>query len=206
MKLFNTFKHLILEIASVNAIVDAIRKRQVCTIYYDGDEPGGKGLRTIEPVCYGYSKAGNPVLRAWDFEGASHRDYIGEKPLPGWRMFRVDRITMLKPTGETFDEPRPNYNPNGDKSMTKVIVNAVFGQQTPATPQTPTTDAIIDRMIDMLLGEYRTRYATNFDLANAADAYRRIYQEIEKTLNKKLTTIEKNELRPIIKNKIIEKQ
>lgn len=205
MKLFNTFKHLILEIASVNAIVDAIKKRQVCAIYYDGDEPGGKGLRTIEPVCYGYSKAGNPVLRAWDFEGASHRDYIGEKPLPGWRMFRTDKITMLKPTGETFDEPRPDYNPKGDKSMTRVIINAVFDQQPQTTPQ-ETTDTIINRMIDTLLGEYRSRYGTNFDLANAADAYRRIYQEIEKTLNKTLTSVEKTELRPIIRNKIIEKQ
>jgi hypothetical protein len=98
-------------------------------IYYDGDEPGGKGLRIIEPVCYGYSKAGNPVLRAWDVEGSSHRAYLGKKPLPSWRMFRVDKIINYKPTMEKFNEPRPNYNPRGDKSMTRVIVNAVFDNQ-----------------------------------------------------------------------------
>jgi hypothetical protein len=41
-------------------------------------------------------------------------------------MFRVDKIIMIRPTGETFNEPKPNYNPNGDKSMTKIIVNAKF--------------------------------------------------------------------------------
>jgi hypothetical protein len=35
---------------------------------------------------------------------------------------------MFRPTSETFNEPKPNYNPNGDKSMTKVIINANFNQ------------------------------------------------------------------------------
>ncbi len=126
-------KSLILEIAAVDSIVDAIKNKKVIVIYYDGDEPGGRGLRIIEPVCYGYSKTkfgkGNPVLRAWDFEGASHRGYKGEKPLPGWRMFRIDKILSFKPTGENFFTPRPNYNPNGDKSMAEVIINTTFDQE-----------------------------------------------------------------------------
>ena len=126
MKLTNTLKSLLTEIASIESIASAIRGRQVCVIYYDGDEPGGKGLRIVEPVCYGYSKAGNPVLRAWDVEGASHRAYLGKKPLPSWRLFRVDKIITYKPTTEVFTEMQPNYNPAGDKSMTKVIINAVF--------------------------------------------------------------------------------
>ena len=126
MKLYNTLKSLILEVASIESIVDAIKKRQVVVIYYSGDEPGGNGLRTIEPVCFGYSKAGNPVLRAWDLEGASHRAYLGKKPLPSWRMFRVDKIVSFKPTAETFNQPKPGYNPNGGKSMTNVVINAVF--------------------------------------------------------------------------------
>ena len=129
MKLLETFRGLINEIASLNDIQKSIRDRNVTTIYYDGDEPGGKGLRTIEPVCVGYSKAGNMVLRAWDQEGASHTATIGEKPLPGWRLFRVDKIFTYKPTMDTFNEPRPNYNPNGDKSMTRVILNAQFNTE-----------------------------------------------------------------------------
>ena len=130
MKLLETYNMLLNEIASIDSIVNAIKKRQRVIVYYDGDEPGGKGLRIVEPVCYGYSKAGNPVLRAWDLEGASHRAYLGQKQLPSWRMFRVDKIINYKPTLESFNEMRPGYNPNGDKSMTRVIINAVFDNQT----------------------------------------------------------------------------
>lgn len=130
MKLYNTVKSLILEIASIDSIVNAIKNRDKIVIYYDGDEPGGRGLREIEPVCFGYSKAGNPVLRAWDNEGASHTAYKGEQPLPGWRLFRADKILSFRPTGEKFNEMKPNYNPNGDKSMTRVIINAVFDNPT----------------------------------------------------------------------------
>ena len=127
MKLYNTLKNLILEVASIESIVDAIKKRQKVVIYYKGDEPGGNGLRTIEPVCFGYSKAGNPVLRAWDMEGASHKAYLGKKPLPSWRFFRLDKILSQKPTGEIYSIVRPNYNSNGDKSMSKVFITAKFG-------------------------------------------------------------------------------
>jgi predicted DNA-binding transcriptional regulator YafY len=126
MKLYNTFNQLILEVASRDQIYNAIRDRRVCVIYYEGDEPGGRGLRVIEPVAFGLSKKGNAVLRAWDREGASHRAYLGKKPLPSWRFFRVDKINFIRPTQETFDTPRPNYNPNGDKSMERVFINAVF--------------------------------------------------------------------------------
>ena len=130
MKLYNTLNTLILEVASIDQITDAIRRRRVCVIYYNGDEPGGRGLRVIEPVCFGYSKKGNPVLRAWDKEGASHRAYLGKKPLPSWRFFRVDKMEFIRPTQETFNEPRPDYNPNGDKSMERVLINAKFDNET----------------------------------------------------------------------------
>ncbi len=68
MKLLTTFKSLLHESANINDVQDSIRKKIVVTIYYDGDELGGKGYRTIEPVCLGTSKAGNKVLRAWDLE------------------------------------------------------------------------------------------------------------------------------------------
>lgn len=126
MKLITTFKSLLTEVASLGDIQDSIKKRIVVTIYYDGDIPGGKGYRRIEPVCIGYSKAGNLVVRAWDVDGASHTATIGEKPLPGWRLFRADKIFTYQPTTDTFSQVRPNYNPNGDKSMERVILNAKF--------------------------------------------------------------------------------
>jgi predicted DNA-binding transcriptional regulator YafY len=126
MKLYNIAKSLILEVASIDSIVDAINKKDKIIIYYDGDEPGGRGLREIEPVCFGYSKADNPVLRAWDLEGSSHTGYKGEQPLPGWRLFRVDKILSFRPSGEKFNEIRPGYNLAGDKGMVNVIINARF--------------------------------------------------------------------------------
>lgn len=126
MKLYNIAKSLILEVASIDSIVDAIKKKDKIIIYYDGDEPGGRGLREIEPVCFGYSKADNPVLRAWDLEGSSHTGYKGEQPLPGWRLFRVDKILSFRPSGEKFNEIRPGYNLAGDKGMVNVIINARF--------------------------------------------------------------------------------
>ena len=129
MKLYNSVKSLILEVASIDSIVDAIKKKNKIIIYYDGDEPGGRGLRQIEPVCFGYSKADNPVLRAWDEEGSSHTAYKGEQPLPGWRLFRVDKILSFKPSGEKFNTVRPGYNRTGDKGMVRVIINANFEQE-----------------------------------------------------------------------------
>jgi predicted DNA-binding transcriptional regulator YafY len=126
MKLYNTLNTLILEVASRDQVFDVIKNKRVCVINYNGDEPGGKGLRVIEPVAFGLSKKGNAVLRAWDREGASHTAYKGEKPLPGWRFFRLDKMDFIRPTQETFDTPKPDYNPNGDKSMERVFINAVF--------------------------------------------------------------------------------
>jgi predicted DNA-binding transcriptional regulator YafY len=126
MKLQESLKGLICELASIDDVVDCIKNKKKCVIYYDGDEPGGRGLRDIEPVCLGVSKAGNKVVRAWDNEGSSHTAYIGDQPLPGWRLFRLDKILSLKPTGENFTEMKPGYNVNGDKSMVSVIINSKF--------------------------------------------------------------------------------
>jgi predicted DNA-binding transcriptional regulator YafY len=130
MRLLGSLKSLITEAASIDDIKKSIEQKQVCSIYYEGDEPGGRGLREIEPVALGRSKAGNLVLRGWDRTGASHTAYKGEQPLPSWRLFRVDKITMLKPTRENFTQAQPGYNFNGDKSMTQVIVIAKFDNTT----------------------------------------------------------------------------
>lgn len=129
MKLQESLRGIINEIASLDSVINAIKNRYRVIIYYDGDEPGGRGIREIEPVCLGVSKAGNKVLRAWDNEGSSHTDYIGDQPLPGWRLFRLDKILSNKPTGEVYNEIRPDYNLNGDKSMVSVIINAKFGNE-----------------------------------------------------------------------------
>ena len=137
MKLQEALKGLICEIASVDSVVNAIKNKQKVVIYYDGDEPGGRGIREVEPVALGKSKAGNLVMRGWDREGASHTGYKGEQPLPGWRLFRLDKILSLKPTGEVYNQPHPGYNFNGDKSMVSVITIAKFDNNPPTPPPAP---------------------------------------------------------------------
>jgi predicted DNA-binding transcriptional regulator YafY len=129
MKLLSNLKNIITEAVSMSDIQDSIKKKKVIVIYYDGDDNGGKGYRTIEPVCFGLSKKGNRALRAWELEGASWSEKNEGNYLPGWRFFRTDKIFTYKDTLDNFSEMRPNYNPNGDRSMDRVFINATFGDE-----------------------------------------------------------------------------
>ena len=125
MKLLNNLSQLILEAANLDVVQDSIRNKKVITINYDGDEYG-KGYRDIEPVCVGYSKKGELVLRAWERQGVSHSKVTKNNPVPGWRFFKLVKILTYQPQGDTFYEMRPDYNPDGDKLMSSVILNAKF--------------------------------------------------------------------------------
>jgi predicted DNA-binding transcriptional regulator YafY len=129
MKLIKTLSKLITEVASIDDVQKSIKQKNVITINYQGDEYG-KGYRDIEPVCLGISKKGNMVLRAWERQGASHSNKVEGNPIPGWRMFRLDKILTYALQGDKFNEVRPLYNPNGDNSMVRVIVNAKFDDNT----------------------------------------------------------------------------
>ena len=126
----------------------------------------------------------------------------------------LDKITSYKPNGQVFNEMRPKFNPNGDKSMISIITLANFGQpsqpsiipqelqQPQQTPQ-PNNDAIIDRTIDSLTNEFTQKYGEDgFDLSKSAEAFKRIYAAIESENGKKLTDAEKASLRTIISNKL----
>lgn len=129
MKLSPILKNLILEAASIEAIENSIRNKQIVSMYYMGDEDSestGRGLRLIEPVCFGRSLQDNLVLRAWEISGVSYRGQKGERPLPGWRFFIKEKIASYNPTSENFTTARPGYNPNGDKLMKSVIINTKF--------------------------------------------------------------------------------
>jgi len=126
MRLLDSLKKLVTEAASLGDVQDSIKKKKIIVIYYDGNDNGGKGYRTIEPLCLGYSKKGNLVLRAWESEGSSWSAKNKGNFLPGWRLFRLDKIFTYQPTMDNFIDMRPNYNPNGDRSMERVLINAKF--------------------------------------------------------------------------------
>ena len=128
MNLYNIFSEVILEAVGKPKIASSIGNKQIVTIYYKGDKTNNPGYRDIEVYVLGISKAGNPVIRAWQRRGATDTE------VPGWKLFRVDKIDSWRPKkGEFFKKPisdrRPNvpkFNPSGDKSMTKIDKIAIF--------------------------------------------------------------------------------
>lgn len=122
MKLTSLYKDIILEAVNRNQIISAINNRNVCTIYYEGDTINNPGYREIEPYVYGLSKIDNPVIRAYQLGGKSDTP----ENIPGWRLFRVDRMVDFVNSGDIFEEPKPLYNPNGDKDMTRIYSQAKF--------------------------------------------------------------------------------
>lgn len=115
MELYNLAESLILEVAAKGDVMNAMRKRRIVELYYDDDEdPGGKEKRFVQMYCYGISKAGNEVVRVYQVGGDT------KTIQPGWKLFRTDRIDRMKVLGGTFDEPKPLFNPTGDKDMIKI--------------------------------------------------------------------------------------
>jgi hypothetical protein len=132
--------------ASSDRIIDSIENKRIITIYYMGDKENKPGWRQIEPYAYGtgQNKSGTvEYVRAWQLGGPSVSAQKKGKlyrPMPGWRFFRADRIKNWNvSSNKTFDKPRPNFNFNGDKLMTKVIAIADFtpGETEPPTPIIP---------------------------------------------------------------------
>jgi hypothetical protein len=122
---------LLLEAEQSSRIKNAIQNRYVIQMYYAGDGVEKPGWRIIEVYCYGINKANRPVIRAWQREGTSATpNGDGKDPLkkmPGWRMYRLDRIRTFRNYGEVYNgttafvqSQRPKYNA-ADKDMTHVI-------------------------------------------------------------------------------------
>lgn len=121
-------KGILNEEAQITSVSNAIRKRHEAEIYYyDPTDPKGSGKRIIQPVAYGLSKAGNMVLRAFQPYGDT------KTKVPHWKLFRLDKIRNWKTLkNRIFSEPPGQfsaegaYNPNGDKTMSQVYLNANF--------------------------------------------------------------------------------
>jgi hypothetical protein len=104
----------------------AIEEKIPMSIYYRGpsDEVREGQRIDIEPIVLGkHAKSGNLVLWAYVFKGISKRG------LPGWKMFRVDRINSAKLNFNVKNfklDVLPGYEkgkaPNAMKSLSSVDV------------------------------------------------------------------------------------
>ena len=127
INLFESLCRVMLESVETKPVIDAIQNRYRVKIKYSDEHNNAPGQRIIEPYAFGLSKSGNPVLRAFQYNGDSLRG------IPQWKLFRLDRITSWIPTKSVFElQPNeqgygaPNYNENGDKAMSNVIAQVKF--------------------------------------------------------------------------------
>ena len=110
---------------TLEEITAAINNHSVCVIDYKGESEIEDGIRNIEPYVIGLNDNGNTVLRAWLIDGTSRTGKRDPSLVPGWRLFRLDRIFTVSTSHETFDEPKKGYNPD-DKKMSSVTISAQF--------------------------------------------------------------------------------
>jgi predicted DNA-binding transcriptional regulator YafY len=112
---------------TMTKLENAITNKFECTIYYKGEIKGvvDDGYRYIEPYALGVNKQGNTVLRAWLKKGMSRSGKIDPSLVPGWRLFRIDRISIITPTLAKFTTPRKGYN-SEDNGMTEINFAAKF--------------------------------------------------------------------------------
>ena len=118
------FKQFLKESTEKNEdnIVSSIENRNTILFYYSGDKNISRGYRWVEPVAYGESIRGHKLLRAFQIKEKPSK--TGQTPM--WRLFRVDKISNVSKSLRKFNRPRKGYNPNGDKAMKELIVNAKF--------------------------------------------------------------------------------
>lgn len=96
------------EVIMNQTIINAINNMEVLSFTYKGNS------RVVEPHAYGMGSDGDDLLRAYQVGG-----YSSSGRLPKWRLFEVNEIDNLSPTGEKFNGARPNYHRN-DQVMDRI--------------------------------------------------------------------------------------
>ena len=135
MKLYNIFEEIILEeinkkrgllneSVSTDDVKAAIDGKYNVNILYRDFEGQPPSKRYIQVYNFSKTKAGNDAIRAFQIFGASKK---GNKN-GFWKIFRLDRIEGWYPTKvkwskpiSDFDTSIPQYNKNGDKTMSQVL-------------------------------------------------------------------------------------
>lgn len=136
MNLFEQIFNKILLNESANVTVSDIEQvmdnhQRVIINYKTKGEDKNNGARIIEVYAYGLTMAGNECIRAFQPYGDT------TTRVPHWKLFRLDRITIWKPTEQVFNRPADFYyknlgsfNANGDNSMSVVYKIIDFSKLT----------------------------------------------------------------------------
>src|SRR5205823_10147632 len=84
-------------------VCEAISQRHLLRFGYTDQK-----TRVVEPHLVGLSTAHHDVLVAWRLR----TEAIDAPNSAGWRNYLLDEMHSLEILSETFERPRPNYNPN----------------------------------------------------------------------------------------------
>jgi len=203
------FRHLITEAVGDDAIIKAINNHEYIYVYYEGDESNQKGYRTIRPYVLGTSTAGNKVIRAWQERGKSasyssaqrgaEHDYWSDndgKIKPGWRMFRLDKISSSYPTGKKFNNRDgtvmipPKYSEGSDANMSGIIAYVSTKTEPEFVPRTPAERPEVGRWKRFANANIEHRKITADDVVKLYDVAKRVYK---KSAGKYLVVINDND-------------
>jgi hypothetical protein len=77
---------------------DAIRRRQVLRLVYDGGE------RTVEPHCHGRGRDGAEFVLVYQREGQSRSGRA-----VGWKLLALAKVELAEPIGVAFLAAREDY-------------------------------------------------------------------------------------------------
>lgn len=91
-------------------LTEAVRAGRLVTFTYKGYE------RTVEPHALGTANDGKPALLGWQTSGGSSTE-----PPPGWRVFLVTDIALLKTGGATFVR-RADYHQGKSRGLKSITV------------------------------------------------------------------------------------
>ena len=167
MKLYNLFEDIILEVTnkcknlltenvSREQVEDAINNKYYVNILYDdfpdGEEQVPPSKRYIQVYNFSDTTANNAAIRAFQMGGQSKTT-----PNEGaWKIFRLDRM----PTKMKFHRPKDKFNPNGDRSMSRVHNIATFNDIGPSKYVRKSVD-ITPEYIAQMSPEERAKYDTS---------------------------------------------
>ena len=153
-------RQLLNEGVGESSLHKAMDETKYLYIYYAGDHTILKGYRTIIPMETTEKTVKSGELRqylsAWQIAGSSDskKKYTNTKGKSefGWRLFRIDKIVSLLPTGRTVkkDGLPPSLNPDdfnpysgtNGRTLHVIDIEGVKSGDTAQTQQEPTPEQI----------------------------------------------------------------
>jgi hypothetical protein len=89
-------------------LCDAITTRKLLAFTYDGHP------RVVAPYCHGFTRAGDPVLRAVQLRGTSKSGTFGQG-----KLWSLSKMRLVRTLAEGFVPNDPDYEPD-DAAMAKI--------------------------------------------------------------------------------------